>query len=47
MYRLVNDPESVESCEVVVGPPKCSEVELVLPKQVSTRINMIKRLRHS
>ena len=32
--RLVDDPESVESCQVVVGEPKCSEVELVLPKQV-------------
>jgi hypothetical protein len=30
----VEGPDPVEKCEVVVGPPKCSEVELVLPKQV-------------
>lgn len=32
--RIVDEPDNIERCEVVVGPPKCSEVELVLPKQV-------------
>jgi len=36
--RIVDEDESVERCEVVVGPPKCSEVELVLPKQICTDI---------
>ena len=32
--RIVEGPDPVERCEVVVGEPKCSEVELVLPKQI-------------
>ena len=32
--HIVEEPETTENCQVIVGPPKCSEVELVLPKQV-------------
>ena len=34
MPRVVEVPENIERCNVVVGEPKCEEVELVLPRQV-------------
>lgn len=41
--RIVDGTETVENCEVVIGDPKCSEVELVLPKQVKTKIYIFLR----
>ena len=32
--HIVEGPETLEQCKVNVGEAKCSEVELVLPKQV-------------
>lgn len=36
--RIVETPSSFDNCQVVVGEPKCEEIELVLPKQVCTDI---------
>ena len=36
MPHIVEGPETLEQCKVNVGEAKCSEVELVLPKQVNT-----------
>ena len=33
--HIIEGPETLEQCKVNVGEAKCSEVELVLPKQVS------------
>ena len=35
--HIVEGPETLEQCKVNVGEAKCSEVELVLPKQVTHR----------
>ena len=32
--HIVEGPETLEQCRVNVGEAKCSEIELVLPKQV-------------
>ena len=36
--HIIEGPETLEQCKVNVGEAKCSEVELVLPKQVTTNI---------
>ena len=38
--HIVEGPETLEQCKVNVGEAKCSEVELVLPKQVNTTLNI-------
>ena len=39
--HIVEGPETLEQCKVNVGEAKCSEVELVLPKQVTHRVYVI------
>ena len=46
MPRIIEGPENIERCEVVVGEPKCSEVEMVLPKQVKLLNLLLAKLTH-
>ena len=39
--HIVEGPETLEQCKVNVGEAKCSEVELVLPKQVNISISSL------